>query len=100
VTDVAGRIRRQPDQLPPNDLRIAHRLLDHPSEAPFEAESLAAASGGSQAAVERFSGSGSSGFAELHDPLRAELWRGCHCLPSHRTATLGPGTGVASVTGP
>ena len=46
MTDVAGRIRRQLDQLSPNDLRIAHRLLDFPAEAPFEtAESLAAASG-------------------------------------------------------
>ena len=36
MTDVAGRIRRQLDQLSPNDLRIAHRLLDHPAEAPFE----------------------------------------------------------------
>ena len=74
MTDVAGRIRRQLDQLSPNDLRIAHRLLDHPAEAPFEtAESLAAASGVSKAAVVRFSVRvGFSGFAELHDALRAE----------------------------
>jgi DNA-binding MurR/RpiR family transcriptional regulator len=74
VTDVAGRIRRQLDQLSPNDLRIAHRLLDHPAEAPFEtAESLAAASGVSKAAVVRFSVRvGFSGFAELHDALREE----------------------------
>ena len=72
MTDVAGRIRRQLDQLSPNDLRIAHRLLDHPAEAPFEtAESLAAASGVSKAAVVRFSVRvGFSGFAELHDALR------------------------------
>ena len=74
VTPVADRIRRHLDQLSPNDRRIAHHLLDHPAQAPFEtAESLAAAVGVSKAAVVRFSNRvGFSGFAELHDALRAE----------------------------
>jgi len=74
VTSVADRIRRHLDQLSPNDRRIAHHLLDHPAQAPFEtAESLAAQTGVSKAAVVRFSNRvGFSGFAELHDALRGE----------------------------
>jgi DNA-binding MurR/RpiR family transcriptional regulator len=74
VTDVADRIRRHLDQLSPNDRRIAHHLLDHPAHAPFEtAESLAAQTGVSKAAVVRFANRvGFSGFAELHEALRDE----------------------------
>jgi DNA-binding MurR/RpiR family transcriptional regulator len=74
VTSVADRIRRHLDQLSPNDRRIAHHLLDHPARAPFEtAESLAAQTGVSKAAVVRFSNRvGFSGFAELHEALREE----------------------------
>jgi DNA-binding MurR/RpiR family transcriptional regulator len=74
VTDVADRIRRHLDQLSPNDRRIAHHLLDHPAQAPFEtAESLAAQTGVSKAAVVRFANRvGFSGFAELHEVLRDE----------------------------
>jgi DNA-binding MurR/RpiR family transcriptional regulator len=74
VTSVADRIRRHLDQLSPNDRRIAHHLLDHPAQAPFEtAESLAAQTGVSKAAVVRFSNRvGFSGFAELHEALRGE----------------------------
>jgi DNA-binding MurR/RpiR family transcriptional regulator len=74
VTDVADRIRRHLDQLSPNDRRIAHHLLDHPAQAPFEtAESLAAHTGVSKAAVVRFANRvGFSGFAELHEVLRDE----------------------------
>src|SRR4051812_9567524 len=74
VTSVADRIRRHLDQLSPNDRRIAHHLLDHPAQAPFEtAESLAAQTGVSKAAVVRFSNRvGFTGFAELHEALRAE----------------------------
>jgi DNA-binding MurR/RpiR family transcriptional regulator len=74
VTDVAGRIRQHLDRLSPNDLRIAHHLLDHPAQAPFEtADSLAAQAGVSKAAVVRFSVRvGFGGFAELHDALRDE----------------------------
>lgn len=74
MTDVADRIRRHLDQLSPNDRRIAHHLLDHPAHAPFEtAESLAAQTGVSKAAVVRFANRvGFSGFAELHEVLRDE----------------------------
>jgi len=74
VTDVAESIRLHLDQLSPNDRRIAHHLLDHPAEAPFEtAESLAAHTGVSKAAVVRFAVRvGYAGFAELHDALRDE----------------------------
>ena len=49
-------------------------MLEHPAEAPFEtAESLAAKTGVSKAAVVRFSTRvGFAGFAELHDALAAE----------------------------
>jgi DNA-binding MurR/RpiR family transcriptional regulator len=74
VTDVAARIRAHLDSLSPNDLLIAHGVLDHPAEAPFEtAESLAARVGVSKAAVVRFAVRlGYEGFSQLHDALRAE----------------------------
>jgi DNA-binding MurR/RpiR family transcriptional regulator len=74
VISVADRIRRHLDQLSPNDRRIAHHLLDHPAQAPFEtAESLAAHAGVSKAAVVRFAVRvGFAGFGELHEALRAE----------------------------
>ena len=74
MTDVAGRIRQHLEQLSPNDLRIAHQLLDHPAQAPFEtADSLAAQAGVSKAAVVRFSVRvGFGGFTDLHDALRQE----------------------------
>ncbi|MDX6547743.1 MAG: hypothetical protein QOG33_1293 [Gaiellales bacterium] len=74
MSDVAARIRAHLDALSPNDLRIAHRVLDHPALAPFEtAESLAARVGVSKAAVVRFAVRvGYDGFAQLHDALRDE----------------------------
>jgi DNA-binding MurR/RpiR family transcriptional regulator len=71
---VSGLIRSHLDRLSPNDRRIATHILQHPAEAPFEtAESLAAKTGVSKAAVVRFSSRvGFSGFAELHDALAAE----------------------------
>ena len=74
MTEVAARIRAHLDSLSPNDLLIAHGVLDHPAEAPFEtAESLAARVGVSKAAVVRFAVRvGYEGFGQLHDALRAE----------------------------
>lgn len=74
MSDVAARIRAHLDALSPNDLRIAHRVLDHPALAPFEtAESLAAKVGVSKAAVVRFAVRvGYDGFAQLHEALRDE----------------------------
>jgi DNA-binding MurR/RpiR family transcriptional regulator len=74
MTDVAARIRGHLDALSPNDLLVAHQVLDHPSQAPFEtAESLAAKAGVSKAAVVRFAVRvGYDGFAQLHAELRAE----------------------------
>jgi DNA-binding MurR/RpiR family transcriptional regulator len=74
MSDVAARIRARLDALSPNDLRIAHHVLDHPALAPFEtAESLAAKVGVSKAAVVRFAVRvGYDGFAQLHDALRDE----------------------------
>jgi DNA-binding MurR/RpiR family transcriptional regulator len=71
---VSGLIRSHLDRLSPNDRRIATHILQHPAEAPFEtAESLAAKTGVSKAAVVRFSSRvGFTGFAELHDALAAE----------------------------
>ncbi len=71
---VEGEIRSHLGRLSPNDRRLATYLLDHPAEAPFEtAESLAAKTGVSKAAVVRFSTRvGFSGFAALHDALAAE----------------------------
>src|ERR671934_1607339 len=73
-SQVAGLIRARLDDLSPNDRRIARQILDHYIEAPFEtAESLAAKSGVSKAAVVRFATRiGFPGFTELHDSLRAE----------------------------
>src|SRR5438093_7081938 len=73
-SQVAGLIRARLDDLSPNDKRIARQLLDHYVEAPFEtAESLAAKSSVSKAAVVRFAVRiGFAGFTELHDALRAE----------------------------
>jgi DNA-binding MurR/RpiR family transcriptional regulator len=74
VTDVATRIRAHLDDLSPNDRRIAHQILDRPAEAPFEtAESLAAKTGVSKAAVVRFAVRvGFDGFGALHEALREE----------------------------
>jgi DNA-binding MurR/RpiR family transcriptional regulator len=74
MSDVAARIRAHLDALSPNDLRIAHRVLDHPALAPFEtAESLAAKVGVSKAAVVRFAVRvGYEGFAQLNEALRDE----------------------------
>ena len=36
MTEVAARIRAHLDSLSPNDLLIAHGVLDHPAEAPFD----------------------------------------------------------------
>jgi DNA-binding MurR/RpiR family transcriptional regulator len=74
VTDVATRIRAHLDDLSPNDRRIAHQILDQPAAAPFEtAESLAAKTGVSKAAVVRFAVRvGFDGFGSLHDALRDE----------------------------
>ena len=71
---VAGQIRRRLSELSPNDHRIARQILDDDVEAPFEtAESLAAKTGVSKAAVVRFSTRvGYTGFAALHDALAAE----------------------------
>jgi DNA-binding MurR/RpiR family transcriptional regulator len=71
---VSGLIRSHLDRLSPNDRRIATQILEHPAEAPFEtAESLAAKTGVSKAAVVRFSTRvGYTGFAALHDALAAE----------------------------
>src|SRR5207302_10735431 len=73
-TDVAARIRAHLEELSPNDRLIAQRVLDHPSQAPFEtAESLADKAGVSKAAVVRFAVRvGYDGFAQLHDALRDE----------------------------
>ncbi|HYX87238.1 MAG TPA: MurR/RpiR family transcriptional regulator [Gaiellales bacterium] len=73
-SQVAGLIRARLDDLSPNDRRIARQILDHYIEAPFEtAESLAAKSGVSKAAVVRFATRiGFPGFTELHESLRAE----------------------------
>ncbi|MDX6592209.1 MAG: hypothetical protein QOJ13_1405 [Gaiellales bacterium] len=74
MTDVASRIRAHLDDLSPNDRRIAHQILDRPAEAPFEtAESLAAKTGVSKAAVVRFAVRvGFDGFGGLHEALKAE----------------------------
>jgi DNA-binding MurR/RpiR family transcriptional regulator len=71
---VADVIRRRLGDLSPNDARIARQLLEHAAEAPFEtAESLAAKTGVSKAAVVRFATRvGFAGYAELHDALRRE----------------------------
>lgn len=71
---VAALIRARLDRLSPNDRRIAARILDNYAEAPFEtAESLAAATGVSKAAVVRFATRvGFAGFTELHAALRDE----------------------------
>src|SRR5882757_6797227 len=71
---VSGLIRSHLDRLSPNDRRIATHILEHPAEAPFEtAESLAAKTGVSKAAVVRFSTRvGFTGFAGLHEALAAE----------------------------
>jgi DNA-binding MurR/RpiR family transcriptional regulator len=74
MTDVAAHIRAHLDSLSPNDLRIAHHVLDHPSQAPFEtADSLASKAGVSKAAVVRFAVRvGYDGFIQLHEALRDE----------------------------
>ena len=75
MTGVTARIREHLEELSPNDRRIAHHLLEHPSHAPFEtAESLAVKVGVSKAAVVRFAVRvGYDGFAQLHEALRDEV---------------------------
>jgi DNA-binding MurR/RpiR family transcriptional regulator len=71
---VAALIRARLDRLSPNDRLIATHILANYAEAPFEtAESLAAATGVSKAAVVRFATRvGFPGFRELHAALREE----------------------------
>jgi DNA-binding MurR/RpiR family transcriptional regulator len=72
--DVAAHIRDHLDDLSANDRKLARQLLDHYADAPFEtAESLAAKTGVSKAAVVRFAVRlGFGGYSELHQALRDE----------------------------
>ena len=97
---VSALIRSHLDRLSPNDRRIATYVLEHPAEAPFEtAESLAAKTGVSKAAVVRFSTRvGFAGFAELHDALASEaITRSAARCARHRP--LGPPDRADRVSG-